>query len=123
MENAKDWQIQRLILLHENCPDELTEVTVSENPVWYIRLTAGLAKTKRAKYISVLFDDSNCTNRAAAYKTAIGYRLADPALVSSRILLDNKCHNYFQDNIWNLQQVEKLKNQEITVQQFLGETA
>lgn len=88
------WNDQKLVLLHKNCPDAVTEAFLL-SPVWYKRLTAGLAKHKRAKYLPRLYVDQKSTVRAAAYKTALVENLDNTAEVAKRILEDKWVHGYF----------------------------
>jgi hypothetical protein len=109
---TEDWHTHKLIATHRNCPDFLTEEFL-KSPVWYIRLTAGLTKEKRARYTERLFSDKKSTVRAAAYKTAIVSGIGDLREVCQKIVDDKFAHGYFGTVFWNLELIKRVASGEI----------
>lgn len=89
------WTLQKLCLLHKDCPDQMTEAYL-QSPIWYIRLTAALSQHKREKYLTRLYDDKKSTVRAAAIKTAHGLGWLSAAEMADRVKADQYIQNYFR---------------------------
>ena len=109
---TNDWSVHKLLLRHKDCPDTLTEKFL-ECPVWYMRLTAGLAKKNRHRHIATLFSDKKSTVRAAAYKTAITDNLYDMTMVCRMIIADKWVHGYFYGMYWNIELLTRIASGEI----------
>jgi len=99
------WSVRKVALLHQDCSDSVTERGLS-SPVWYERLTAGLAKHKRNKFVDALLKDADVRVRAAAYKTALAEGLRDARDLAAKILAEKDIHSYFQNGIWNLGMID-----------------